>query len=74
MSNILGREYIGISDHSNKLLKDEDICKQHSEIDTLNSNGKSKILKSVECEILTNGSLELRQEILDMMDYVIIAT
>lgn len=73
MSNILGREYIGISDHSNKLLKDEDICKQHSEIDTLNSNGKSKILKSVECEILTNGSLELRQEILDMMDYVIIA-
>lgn len=73
MANELGREYIGISDHSNNFIIDEHIYKQHAEIDSLNTYGKTRILKSVECEILIDGSLELKQEVLEIMDYVIIA-
>lgn len=67
------REYIGISDHSKSAngIHVEMLHQQIHQIDTLNSD--FKILKGIECEILENGSLDFEKEILDSLDYVIIA-
>lgn len=69
------REYIGISDHTQSMhgVNDETITQQHRIIDELNQNTSCKILKSVECEILSDGSLDLNEQILQSLDYTIIA-
>lgn len=70
-----GREYIGISDHTKRVggVDESSIERQHQEIDSLNEKGAIRILKSVECEILKDGSLDLEQRCLSSCDYVIAA-
>lgn len=72
-----GWKYIGISDHSQAAfyaggLKPDEILRQHEEIDELNSTMKGfRILKGIECDILTDGRLDYDEKILDLFDYVI---
>jgi DNA polymerase (family X) len=73
----LGYEYFGIADHSKSAiyaggLKEEDIFRQHKEIDKLNKElAPFKILKGTECDILFDGSLDYDNEILKTFDYVV---
>lgn len=73
----LGYEYLGISDHSQyavyaKGLKPEQIIQQHKEIDSLNEKLKPfKIFKSIEADILPDGSLDYNDEILSSFDFIV---
>lgn len=69
------REYIGVSDHSSFVggVNVEQLIKQIEEINFLNQQGGPIILKSIECEILRDGSLDMPDEILSDLDYVIVA-
>lgn len=73
----LGYEYLGISDHSQyavyaKGLKPEQIIQQHKEINELNEKLKPfKIFKSIEADILPDGSLDYNDEILSSFDFVV---
>lgn len=73
----LGYEYLGISDHSQyaayaKGLKPEQIIEQHKEINALNEKLKPfKIFKSIEADILPDGSLDYNDEILSSFDFVV---
>jgi len=70
-------EYLAISDHSKSAfyaggLKEEDIIKQHQEIDALNFKYTNfKIFKSIEADILYNGNLDYDEDILKSFDLVI---
>ena len=72
-----GYEYLVISDHSKsaiyaKGLSEERIREQHRYIDEL--NGKLtpfKIFKSIECDILNDGSMDYTNDILACFDLVI---
>jgi DNA polymerase (family 10) len=71
-----GWSYIGITDHSqsafyaNGLSRDR-VLAQHDEIDTLNATHTGvRILKSVECDILADGTLDYDDALLDRFDYV----
>jgi len=71
----LGREYIGITDHSYSLkvangISEVDAIKQIEEIQSLQNSGK-KILKGIEVEILKDGSLDFSDAVLSRFDYVI---
>ena len=75
-----GLEYVAITDHTKRLamtggLDDKRIQKQWEEIDGLNdkwqmANRKFRVLKSTECDILKDGSLDLSDEILAKLDVV----
>lgn len=77
----LGYEYIGISDHTKFLkiekgLDEAQLLKQHEEIKQINSkferqNIKFKILHGCECNILNDGSVDIKDEVLEKLDYVI---
>jgi DNA polymerase (family X) len=87
MANALiakGIEYLVISDHSKAAfyangLSEEKIREQHKYVDELNekfsaaSKGKQpfKIFKSIECDILNDGSLDYSDEVLASFDLVI---
>lgn len=78
-----GYEYLVISDHSKaaayaKGLTEERIREQHRYIDELNSRfllpdgtASFKIFKSIECDILNDGSLDYADDILATFDLVI---
>ena len=72
-----GFEYLVISDHSKTAvyangLTEERIKAQHAEIDELNEKLRPfKILKSIESDILNDGSLDYSDEILNSFDIVI---
>lgn len=72
-----GFKYIGISDHSKSAiyaggLREDDIKRQHEEIDILREKYKEiKILKGIESDILPDGSLDYSDGILKTFDYVI---
>lgn len=72
-----GFEYLVISDHSKAAayangLSEERIAEQHREIDQLNQRYKPfRIFKSIECDILNDGSLDYRDEVLARFDLVI---
>lgn len=72
-----GFEYLVISDHSKnafyaKGLSEERIREQHKYIDELNSKLKPfKIFKSIECDILNDGSLDYNNNVLSGFDLVI---
>ncbi len=72
-----GYEYLVISDHSKsatyaKGLSEERIREQHRYIDELNSKlAPFKIFKSIECDILNDGSLDYTNDILADFDLVI---
>jgi DNA polymerase (family X) len=72
-----GLEYLVISDHSQSAfyaggLKPEQIAVQHEEIDALNTKlSPFKIFKSIESDILSDGSLDYNEQILNTFDLVI---
>jgi len=77
----LGYEYIGISDHTKFLkiehgLDERQLLKQNEDIKKLNfkfqnSNFKFKILHGCESNILDDGSIDIKDEVLEKLDYVI---
>jgi len=75
-AKIMGYEYLGISDHSKLAiangLDEKRLLKQIEEIDKINKRiNWIKILKSAEINILENGSLDIKNEVLAKLDYVI---
>jgi DNA polymerase (family 10) len=76
-SRAMGLQYFGIADHSQYAayaggLKEEDIQRQHAEIDALNATWTDfKILKGTEADILPDGSLDYNNRILASFDYVV---
>ncbi|MBI2013482.1 MAG: DNA polymerase/3'-5' exonuclease PolX [Candidatus Colwellbacteria bacterium] len=73
-------EYIAITDHTKRLamtggLDEKRLRQQGKEIDKINlkfkiSNLKFRILKSTECDILKDGSLDLKDDVLAELDIV----
>jgi len=71
----LGREYIGISDHSYSLkvargISEVDALQQIEEIHALKLKG-IKVLSSIEVEVLKDGTLDFSDATLAKFDYVI---
>ncbi|ASQ45602.1 DNA polymerase/3'-5' exonuclease PolX [Legionella clemsonensis] len=72
-----GYEYLAITDHSKRLaitngLDEKRLLKQIKEIDRLNSRlNHFLILKSIEVDILEDGSLDLSNEVLKELDIVV---
>ncbi|MFN7088305.1 MAG: helix-hairpin-helix domain-containing protein, partial [Candidatus Paceibacteria bacterium] len=76
----LGYEYIAITDHTKSLAMtggsdERKLLRQMAEIDKLNKalGGKPKILKGAEVNILKDGSLDIKNELLAKLDIVGIA-
>jgi len=77
----MGYEYIGISDHTKFLriehgLDERKILLQRKEIEKINSkfkiqNSKFRILQGCEANILNDGSIDIKDEALAKLDYVI---
>jgi len=77
----MGYEYIGISDHTKFLkiehgLDEKQLLQQKKEIDKLNSlfiilNSSFKILQGCEANIMSDGSIDIKDEALARLDYVI---
>lgn len=73
----LGYQYLAIADHSKHLtiangLNEKRLLQQIKKIDKLNKNFKNfQILKSIECDILEDGSLDLSDNVLKELDFVI---
>lgn len=73
----LGYEYLGICDHSRSAfyangLSIERVAEQHKEIEALNKKlAPFRILKGIESDILTDGSLDYPDDILDTFDLVV---
>lgn len=69
--------YLGISDHSKTAfyaggLKEEQIIRQHREIDELNAKlTPFHIFKGIESDILYDGTLDYADEILSTFDFVV---
>jgi DNA polymerase (family X) len=74
-----GYEYYAVTDHSKKVamargLDEKRLSSQIGEIDKMNLKMKSlRILKSVEVDILEDGSLDLHDDILKELDLVVCA-
>ncbi len=72
-----GLEYLVLSDHSQSAfyaggLKPDRIAAQHQEIDALNAKlAPFKIFKSIESDILSDGSLDYSDHVLSTFDLVI---
>jgi DNA polymerase (family 10) len=73
-----GCEYFGVADHSQSAryaggLSVEQIRQQHAEIDRLNArfDGRFRILKGIESDILVDGSLDYPDEILREFDFIV---
>lgn len=81
----MGYEYIGISDHTKFLriekgLDEKQLLAQHEEIKNLNSkfnppaggqNSRFRVLHGCEANILSDGSIDIKDEVLKKLDYVI---
>jgi len=77
----MGYEYIGISDHTKFLriehgINEKQLLAQHEEIKKINEKfnkqgTKFKILHGCEANIMTDGSIDIKDEILAKLDYVI---
>jgi len=73
----MGLEYFGIADHSKAAfyangLSEAELLRQGKAIDELNEEmAPFKIFKGVESDILTDGSLDYQNAVLDQLDYVV---
>lgn len=75
----MGYKYIGISDHTNDLtiekgLNESELLKENEYIKKLNEgfkNKKFKILHGCEANIRKDGSIDVKDEVLEKLDYVI---
>ncbi len=80
----MGYKYLGISDHTKFLkiengLDEKQLFKQGKQIDKFNKKFENtgvdfKILKSAETNILNDGSIDIKDEALKKLDYVIAGT
>jgi DNA polymerase (family 10) len=75
-----GWEYLGIADHSKASFQanglDEDrLAEQLEKIRKLNDGGKSAchLFSGIECDILSDGKLDLDDSILGELDYVVVS-
>jgi DNA polymerase (family 10) len=74
---ILGLTYFGVCDHSQSAfyaggLKVEEVLQQQKQIDQLNSKDPNfRILKGIESDILSDGSLDYSDEILKTFDFIV---
>ena len=78
---VLGYEYLGISDHTKFLriehgLDEEALKRSNLEIDRLNrgfqaAGKKFRLLKGCEANIMADGSLDITDEALSQLDFVI---
>jgi len=76
-----GYQYVGISDHTKFLkiehgLDEKTLRERNREIDRLNEKGKKarlrfRILKGCEANIMNDGSIDIRDEVLAELDFVI---
>jgi len=81
MAKKMGYQYLGISDHTKFLriehgLDEKKLASQRKEIDKINLqlttyNLQLKILQGCEANILNDGSIDIRDEALKKLDYVI---
>jgi len=73
----LGYEYLGISDHSRTAsyaggLEIEKVLKQQEEINQLNKElAPFRIFKGIESDILSDGSLDYPDEVLQSFDFIV---
>jgi len=77
----LGYQYLGIADHTKFLriengLDEKQLSEQRKEIEKMNSSFKQKdsrfrVLQGAETNILNNGSIDIENEALAKLDYVI---
>jgi DNA polymerase (family X) len=74
----LGLKYLGIADHSRSAgyaggLTIDRVREQWAAIDALNADfgGAFRLFKGTECDILTDGTLDYPDELLDGFDYVV---
>ena len=73
----LGYEYLGISDHSKTAfyaggLTEDQIVKQHQEIDALNKEmAPFRIFKGIESDILSDGKLDYADDVLASFDFIV---
>ena len=77
----MGCQYIGVSDHTKFLriehgLDEKQLLQQRKEIEKLNSNlqpptSNFRILQGCEANILSDGSIDIKDEALAKLDYVI---
>ncbi len=73
----MGYEYIGISDHTKFLriehgLDEKKLLKQHKYFNNLNKKLKNfRILHGCESNIMPDGSIDIKDEVLAQLDYVI---
>ena len=73
----MGYEYIGIADHTKFLriehgLDEKKLAQRNKEIDKLNAKLKDfKILKGAEANILNDGTIDIKDETLKKLDFVI---
>jgi DNA polymerase (family 10) len=72
-----GWQYLGIADHSKAAayaggMSIEKARQQLNKIDNLNKNWKDfRLIKGIECDILTDGSLDYPNKFLNEYDYVV---
>ncbi len=74
----LGHTCLGITDHSHGLpiahgVSMADVCRQHREIDELNANleGRFRVFKGIEANILADGSLDLTPDERAVFEFVV---
>ena len=79
-AEIMGYEYVGIADHTKFLriehgLNEKQLAQQRKEIDRLNSKfqipNKFQILQGCEANILSDGSIDIKDQALKELDFVI---
>jgi DNA polymerase (family 10) len=76
----MGWEYLGIADHSKASfqangLNEERILEQLKIIEELNTNRGNQcyLFSGIECDILKDGSLDISNEVLEQLDYVVVS-
>jgi DNA polymerase (family 10) len=75
----MGHSYLGITDHSKSLriengLDEKRLLEQKKEIDKLNKKYNNfRLLSGVEVNILKDGSLDISDDVLKVLDYVSIS-
>ena len=74
LAKLYNRKFIGISDHSSSVggVDSEKIMRQISIINSLSKDENFTILKSLECKILADGTLDMDYGIFKELDYLII--
>lgn len=80
-AEIMGYEYVGIADHTKFLriehgLDEGQLSRQRKEIDRINKkfqvpSPKSQVLQGCETNILSDGSIDIKDEALKKLDFVI---